>query len=257
LINPFPLPVAVTADHSASSFSLGFPASAEKPLVYFILGASGSGRHDVANELAAVASEAGGSAHVAEVVGGIWPDWPGGGVAQVFAVADGRRNPVDQVEELKPWIEAQGAELARILCVVNCQLAASTPALLPWFDACVHFSDVVLLSRREGVENRWVSDFQKRYAERFYPCLFEFVKKGQVANPLVVIEPQARRISQYFDEREGIVVEGLVIETDTPDSDGEDENEDGAAGLTDEDFYLARRAGGRRLHEIPDITKYL
>jgi len=246
----------VTSEPSANSAPATFLATVEKPLVYLILGASGSGRHDVANELAAVAGEAGASAHVLEVLGGTWPDWPAG-ASQVFLVADGRGNPVDQVEALKPWLEAHGAELARILCVVNCQLAASTPALLPWFDACVHFSDVVLLNRREGVENRWISDFQKRYAERFYPCLFEFVKKGQVSTPLVVLEPQARRISQYFDESEEIVVEGLVIETDTPDSDGEDENEDGAAGAPAEDFYLARRAGGRRLHEIPDIAKYL
>jgi len=243
----------VTAEPLPPSPPAAFSATAETPLVYFILGASGSGRHAIANELAAVAGEAGGSTRVVDVVDGVLPDWPEG-VSQVFLIADGRRNPVDQVEALKPWLEARGAELGRILCVVNCQLAASSPALLPWFDACVHFSDVVLLNRREGVENRWVSDFQKRYAERFYPCLFEFVKKGQVTNPLVVLEPQARRISQYFEESEEPVVEGLIIETDTPDSDDEDANEDGGSA---EDFYLARRAGGRRLHEIPDIAKYI
>jgi len=246
----------VTADLSASSSPAAFSAVAETPLVYFILGASGSGRHAIANELAAVASENGGGTCVLEVAGGAWPDWPKG-VRQVFLIADGRGNPVDQIEALKPWLETHGGELGRILCVVNCQLAASTPALLPWFDACVHFSDVVLLNRREGVENRWVSDFQKRYAEQFYPCLFEFVKKGQVASPLVVLEPQARRISQYFDESEELVVEGLVIETDTPDGDDEEAIENGAGSAPAEDFYLARRAGGRRLHEIPDIAKYL
>jgi len=59
-----------------------------------------------------------------------------------------------------------GAELGRIFCVVNCQFAAAHPDALPWFDACVHFSDVVLLSGREGIPNKWVSDFQKRYAEQ-------------------------------------------------------------------------------------------
>jgi len=246
----------VTSEPSANSASATFSETGEKPLVYLILGASGSGRHDVANELAAVAGEVCGSVRVLEVADGLWPDWPEG-ARQVFLIADGRGNPVDQVEALKPWLGAHGAELARILCVVNCQLAASTPALLPWFDACVHFSDVVLLNRREGVENRWISDFQKRYAERFYPCLFEFVKKGQVSNPLVVLEPQARRISQYFDESEEPIVEGLIIETDMPDGDGDEANEDGEAGAPAEDFYLARRAGGRRLHEIPDIAKLL
>jgi len=230
----------VLTDLSANSPVSDLLPAAEKPLVYFILGASGSGRHAIAGELAAVASEAGTSTRVLDVVDGGFPDWPDA-VSQVFLVADGRRNPVDQVEDLRPWLEVHGAELARVLCVVNCQLAANTPALLPWFDACVHFSDVVLLNRREGVENRWISDFQKRY---------------QVANPLVVLEPQARRISQYFDESEESVVEGLIIETDTPDSTG-DEEENGEAGAPAEDFYLTRRAGGRRLHEIPDIANYL
>jgi len=243
----------VTTDFPVNSLPPAFSAASEPPLVYFILGAAGSGRHDIASELAAVVGEAGGRVRVLEVADGVWPDWPEG-VRQVFLIADGRANPVDQVESLKPWLESHGAELARVFCVVNCQLAAGTAALLPWFDACVHFSDVVLLNRREGVENRWISDFQKRYAERFYPCLFEFVKKGQVTNPLVVLEPQARRISQYFDESEDLVVEGIVIETDAPDSDDEEGSEDGAPA---EDFYLARRAGGRRLHEIPDIAKYL
>ena len=43
------------------------------------------------------------------------------------------------------------AELARVLCVVNCQLAADHPPLLAWFEACVHFSDVVFFTNSAGV----------------------------------------------------------------------------------------------------------
>ena len=74
--------------------------------------------------------------------------------------------------------DRQGGELARVLCVVHCALAEKHPALLAWYDACVHFSDVVLLQRREGVANKWVSDFLKHYQDQFMPCLFETVKAG-------------------------------------------------------------------------------
>jgi len=247
------------------AFSSTADASAASRLVYFILGAEGSGRREIARELAAVAEEAGEVVRVLALdAGSDWPEWPEG-ASQVFLVADGRRNPVDQVEALKPWAAAQGAEVARILCVVNCQLLAANPPLLAWFDACVHFSDVVLLNGRENVPNKWVSDFQKRYAEQFLPCLFELVKKGgRVANPLVVLEPQARRISQYFEADEGHATYdfgGVVIESD--DDAGEAGREDGSEGDDDgaappEDPYLARRlGGGRRLRELPDIAQYL
>jgi len=152
------------------------------------------------------------------------PDWPNGvqGATRLFLIADCRR-PVDQVETLKPWLETHGAELGRILCVVNCKLVAKTLALLPWFDVCVHFSDAVLLNRREGVSNKWISDFQKRYADQFYPCLFEFVKKGRVPNPLIVLEPQAQRVSQYFDPQENSVVDGLIIESNNAEVEAEEE----------------------------------
>jgi len=241
---------AVTADSPVSG------SASEKPLVYFVLGSNGSGRHAVIQDLAAAADEEGERTALLDLAN-TWPDWPSGvqGATRLFLIADGRRSPVDQVEALKPWLETHGAELGRILCVINCELVAKTPSLLPWFDACVHFSDAVLLNRREGVSNKWISDFQKRYADQFYPCLFEFVKKGRVSNPLIVLEPQARRISQYFDPQENSAVDGLIIENDNAGI--EVDEGDGDENVTPEDPYLARNAGGRRLKELPDIEKYL
>src|SRR6185369_2146060 len=43
--------------------------------------------------------------------------------ATVFLVADPLASPIDQVEALRPWLIAQGRELARIFCCVDCQLA--------------------------------------------------------------------------------------------------------------------------------------
>lgn len=242
----------------------------EKPLVYFILGATGSGRREVVRDLIASGLTEGDQAAVlvsdAEAAQEIeaklpnlarWSWTEHGTIAavvppeatHVFLMADGRRNPVDQTEALKPWLEANGVELSRIICVVDCKLAAAHPPLLAWFDACVHFSDVVLLNRREDVENKWVSDFQKRYADQFYPCLFEMVKKGRVKNALVILDPVARRISQYFEDEVGWIVEG---------EDDENEAEEGEVEMTQaEDPYLERRAGGRRIKEIPDIATIL
>ena len=43
-------------------------------------------------------------------------------------------SPIDQVEALQPWLLAQGRELARIFCCVDCQLAEKQPVLLQWFE---------------------------------------------------------------------------------------------------------------------------
>ena len=154
----------------------------------------------------------------------------------MFFFTDGRRNPVDQVEAFQAWLAASGGELARILCVINCGLAAQHKELLAWFDACVHFADVVLLNRRDGVANKWMSDFQARYAAQFLPCLFELVKAGRVTNPALILEPQARRMSHVFDEELNWEVTG------DGDEDADDEEE--IEAHPEEDPYLQRRAGG-------------
>jgi hypothetical protein len=157
-------------------------SSSSKTPVYLILGAPGSGRREVLADLIeagldesdrpAVMLEAGEAADPAdarlprltrwtwqgEFIDGALPPESG----PVFFVTAGRANPVDQIEVFKAWIEAQGGELARVICVVHCALAEKHPALLAWYDACAHFSDVVLLNRREGVANKWVSDFIKQ-----------------------------------------------------------------------------------------------
>jgi hypothetical protein len=191
----------------------------------------------------------------------------------VFFVTDGRQNPVDQLEALQKWVPAVQAEVGRVITVVNCRLAEQHPALIAWYEACIHFSDVALLSQREGVANKWMSEFQLRFKDLCYPCLFEIVKAGRVKNPPLVLEPQARRMSHVFDidEWTGLDLEG--VEFGTEDEDGvevvEDEPEKkagkgkDAAEDEDDDWkpqidpYFQLRLGGRREKEIPDIAKYL
>jgi hypothetical protein len=166
----------------------------------------------------------------------------------VFIVLDGRVNPVDQLEAWKEWLGARGAQVARVLFIVDCKLAERNPKLFAWFEACIHFSDVVLLNRREGVANKWIGDFRKKFEDKFYPCLFEFVKGGKVSNPALILAPVARRMSHVFDEAEWIAEE---------DEDEQEEGEEEVEMKPEEDPYLERRMGGRWVLELPDIAGYL
>lgn len=253
----------------------------DKPLVYLVLGAAGSGRRGVVRDLIEGGLEEGDRAAVMVSAGEAafaatsgaeetalpnltrW-EWNDGAIlgtlpeaaTHVFFITDGTRNPVDQVESFKAWLEAQGGELARVICVVNSQLAEKHPPLLAWFEACVHFADVVLLTRREGVENKWMSDFLAHFKKQYYPCVFEFVKDGRVKNPALVLEPQARRMSHVFDEEPNWVftnAEGEEID----EQEETDEDDDEIQAAPEEDPYFARRAGGRRVKELPDIAKFL
>jgi len=266
--------------------------AAEKTLVYLILGAAGSGRREVLADLIAtgltaedrpvtwLAEGEAATAHDAQL-GALcrWRWTPErqieptadplpAGPGPVFFITDGRSNPVDQVEAFHAWLAAMGGELARVLCVVHCQLAEKHPALLAWYDACIHFSDIVLLQQRTGVGNKWVGDFQKRYQSQFYPCLFELVKHGAVKNPAMILEPQARRIAQLFDEPDEVVAPAPRFEIDPGtvfvDETGEDADLADLVEKADEpvepaipDPYLARKPGGGRVKEIPDIRQYL
>ena len=251
--------------------------SQEKTPVYIILGSAGSGRRELLADLIADGLAPGDQPAVllsdAETPhsldaklppGPRWTWQPGPPAAielekppltgPLFLVADGRRNPVDQMEAFKPWLENNHAAVARVICVVDCTLASHHPALLAWYDACVHFSDVVLLNRREGVENRWLSGFLEHFRAQHLPCLFETVKAGRVKNPALLLEPQARRLTQIFDEEQDWVVtdlEGGELE------EGEETGDEEVLAAPAVDPYFARRSGGRRVKEIPDITGFL
>jgi hypothetical protein len=238
----------------------------DRPQVYLILGAAGSGRREIVADLIEAGLDGADGVHsrlaAGEAASAVdarlgtlerW-SWADGRIAAsppapgatVFFFADGRGNPVDQIEAFQAWLAGAGGELARILCVVHCDLVAQHPPMLVWYDACIHFADVVLFNRRDGVTNKWFSDFRAHYAAQFLPCLFEVVKRGRVANPALILEPQARRLSHFFD-----------AEPEWEAADGDEETEGEVEMQPVEDPYLQRLAGGRRVKVIPDIAKYL
>jgi hypothetical protein len=245
--------------------------------VYLVLGAAGSGRREIVADLInagldetdhpgvlTLASEPGtppGSVAAAtwewEGEGALNAAWPEG-VDTLFFIGDGRGNPVDLVEAIKPWLASQGASLVRVISVVHCTLLEQNAALVAWYDACIHFSDIVLLNRRENVANKWIFDYRARFAKNYLPCLVEMVKKDRVSNPALVLDPQVRRLSHWFDDGDDDggwqsfvdSAEDVIIEDET-------EPEDTADDLEPEDEYLARNLGGTRRKVIPDIAKHL
>ena len=251
--------------------------------VYFILGTPGSGRRAILRDLvengiggeekvivlvaeseaASPADEALGALANVEMRRWQWtpPKFPGMEFpegATIFLLADSHASPVDQLEALKPWLQAQGAELARIFTVADCGLAQQQPVLRQWFDACIHFSDVVFLTNRSGVANKWLSDFLRHFKDERFPCHFVQVKaKGDLPTPLVWLDPTARRVSQYFEE-DYVDLTDVVIET------GDDEDEEGEAvepgeddGIIAPEPYFVRQRSGRRDREVPDIREIL
>ena len=246
------------------------------PLVYVLLGVPGSGRREILSDLLADGlaaddapavllpaeePESPADAGLPRVARWRWDEGtiaaaPPKAVSHLFILTAGRRNPVDQLEAFKAWFAAHRLELTRVICVIHGQLAARQPALLPWYDACVHFADVVLLHRREGLENKWVSGFLRHLESQRLPCILEQVKAGRVRNPALILEPQARRVSQAFDPEPEWVFTNAEGEEIDPEEEPVDDDEELTATPA-EDPYFERRSGGRRVREIPDVAAIL
>lgn len=161
---------------------------------------------------------------------------------KIIFLAPADSDPSDVAEAIKNWSEHNNCQIARIITVAHCKFIEAKPEALPWFDACIHFSDVVLLSRRDGVNNKWVKTFEERYTKNYFTCRFLLVKKGRVSNPPEVLDPEARRYSLYFDEL-------IPIE--------EDEFEDQRPEDQAPDKYIERNESGNRAHPIPHISKFI
>lgn len=242
-----------------------------KPIVYLFLGCKGSDQFSVVADLIEFGTEkeevsvlyhaAGDAEEVASdfvvkhrevsvracaVNGGSFDIVVPESAELLFIVADGLADPADVVEAFHSWLPGSGCELGRIVTVLHCDLAVRQKVAFDWFECCIHFSDIVLLSRREKVSNKEMKLFLDRYEEECYPCLWEYVKKGRVSNPSLVLDTQPRRISRVFDEPE-------VFEDDQE----EDELEEEIAGDVTKDRFLKRGSGGRRAVELPDIGAFL
>ncbi|MEO0509214.1 MAG: GTP-binding protein [Verrucomicrobiota bacterium] len=162
---------------------------------------------------------------------------------KIIFMAPGTADPADVAEALKAWSEHNTCQTARIITIVHCSFLRASEKALPWFDACIHFSDMVLLNRREAGDNKWTKNFEERYHKDRYPCRFEPLKKGRTSNPAAVLEPEARRLSLYFDE---------LIPIEEDEFEDEEQPED-----IRPDRYIERNESGQRMQPVVNITRFL
>jgi len=122
----------------------------------------------------------------------------------VVFLTDGTDDPVDQIEAFSSLTKRMDWHVARVITIVDCAFASTVPESAEWFEACIHFSDTVLLTNRESVSNKWINEFKAPYTKKCFPCTFELVKKNQTENPARVLADNPRRITMIFDERDPI-----------------------------------------------------
>ena len=171
-------------------------------------------------------------------------------VAATFLLPPGDGHPADAVEAFANWLKVRRTQPSRIITVVHSRLQAEYPEPLTlWHRACIHFSDAVLLARREGLAPSALKAFLTFFEKERYPCPIELVKKGRVANPALILEPQPRRMSLMFD-RDLEAVDLLEFD--------EDNLPDQPIDLVKPaDKYLATDDSGQRLIRIPNIAGLL
>lgn len=122
------------------------------------------------------------------------------GTKTLFICSDGADSPVHLMEALSLWCREHNFPNLIISTVVHCTLCATHHPIHSWYQAAIHFSDFVMLNQREGVDNKWLADFQKPFQRQFYPCIFEPVRNGRIRNPAVILSSPPRRMSQAFEE---------------------------------------------------------
>jgi len=220
-----------------------------------VLGAAGSGRREVAEELARYAWPEGRRVGVIAHGEGGWTmegdtaRLPLAGNDPALLISDGRRSQVDQMEALLAAAPAAGWAIRRILAVVDLPLLHRNPGLEPWFRSCLHFADGAVLARRWEVPNAWLSEFQRMLADDFRTCLVAFLpKSGGLARPAELIEGDPRRASLVLDDLDAV-----------------DEMEFDEDNLPDEPFdlvrktdpYFVRDTSGRRDILVPEIAPVL
>ena len=170
----------------------------EKGLVYLILGDPLSPLNLVAEDLASHLRTQGNETVL------IFKDATSSHLARAsssisFLLISGSTNPIDWLEEMQQALFKNNFKLGRIIFLLDMVRLSKNPQWVSWAQACIHFSDVVLMNNVEGVTKKWLQEFKEPYVKDCYPCLFVPLKGEQISNPALVLETLPLRISQVFD----------------------------------------------------------
>lgn len=176
----------------------------------------------------------------------------------IFILGPGRGSCLEFLENVRDWTVSKKIKVSKIITMAHMEKILAHNKVARWYDAAIHFSDIIFLNNREPKKDKEIRKFIERYTQDLsMPCLFEFVKKDRIKNPALAIEGSPRRTSQAFDEQEFDMDLSDVIITDENDENlGDDE-----AFLSEfqnaAEPYFEKLPNGRRIKEIPDITEFL
>lgn len=164
-------------------------------------------------------------------------------------LTDGRVSQVDQLEAIFRDAPAAGWTVRRIVTVVDLPFLHRRPALEPWFRACGHFSDAVVLAGRADVPNAWFSDLQRGWDDTLGPCLrVTLPRAGGLPRPAEIIEGEPRRMSLVLDDLDAV---------DEMEFDEDNLPEEPFDLVRPPDPYFERDPAGRRTRHLPDIATEL
>lgn len=174
----------------------------------------------------------------------------------VFWLLDPNENLADSIENVVEILDDAEIAPAKVLTVVDCQAAEAHSVVQKYYQACIHFSDVVLLGNREDVSQKWLREWQESYRKACYPCDFHMIKKGgNLVEAQQIFYPDIRRITQVFDPSdEEVALDPMLLPEWEASFDPDDET--GQPPPTESDPWLARHPNGAREQIIPDISPY-
>ena len=179
------------------------------------------------------------------------PQIPDTELSTLWLVLDPRLSPVHQLEQLAAALKVLDLPPARIITCVDCSGVEHQPALRVWYEACIYYSDIVLLGNRKDASNSFVRDYQRHFEKLCYPCLFLLLKgPGNPEQPMEILVPDARRLTQLFDFGDDTVVPevpGLIIEASC-DLDLEE---------AEEDPYRPEDGMDRAPLHVPDVSLWI
>jgi hypothetical protein len=132
-----------------------------------------------------------------------------------FIVIDPRLPQVPQLELLAEALQDAGMEPVKVVTCVDTGIAETSPQYRTWLEACIYYSDIVLLGNRSGTAKSFLREFQKGYEKQCYPCQFLLLKgPGTPDRPLEILAPYTRRLAKLFDlpEAELDPLPGVILE---------------------------------------------
>lgn len=173
----------------------------------------------------------------------------------VFWLLDPRENLADSLEETSDILTDAGITPVKVLTVVDCLATEKHSVVQKYYQACIHFSDVVLLGNRDGVSQKWLREWQESFRKACFPCDFHMIKKGgHLVEAQSIFYPDIRRITQIFDPPESHSIDPMLLPEWEASFDPEDE--DSQPPATESDPWLERHPNGARKQIIPDVAAH-